>query len=259
MNAGEFRTALGERRVLVGSWIQANSPTVAEVLADAGFDWIGVDMEHTEIGIESLAALLRAMRGRGTNPIVRVPTNDVMDIRRALDAGAGGVLVPLTSTAEQARGAVRAAKYPPAGVRGFAFCRANGWGADFQDYAARADAETAVIVMIETREGVENIDAILEVDGVDGVFIGPYDLSGSYGIPGQTSHPLVREACARVADACGRHDRSAGLHVVIPDDEAIRNAIDDGFNLVCLGVDVVFVRRGAAAALASARKLKETR
>jgi 2-keto-3-deoxy-L-rhamnonate aldolase RhmA len=236
-----FRQALLQRRVIVGTWLEINHPTVAEVLAKAGCEWIGIDVEHTDIDITSLTALLRGMYGRGAAPVVRVATNKVLAIRRALDAGAAGVLVPFVNTAEQAKRAVAAAKYPPVGVRGFSFCRANNWGADFEAEAQSANDETAVIVMIETKEGVENIQEILAVDGVDAVFIGPYDLSGSYGIPGQIQAPVVKQACQRVVNACSRAGKSVGLLMVKPTLKSVQQAIDDGYTLLCLGVDVVFL------------------
>jgi 2-keto-3-deoxy-L-rhamnonate aldolase RhmA len=234
----------------VGSWIQINNPTSAEILARAGFEWLGIDMEHTDIDIASIAGVLRGMHGRGSVPVARVVNNELMAIRQALDLGAMGVLVPLISTAEQARQAVAAAKYPPRGVRGFAFCRANNWGADFAAYARSANDEVAVVAMIETEKGVDNIDEILAVEGIDGVFIGPYDMSGSYGIPGETGSPIVRDACRRIVEACERASKSAGLHIVKPTPQATQQALEDGFTLICLGIDTVFVQEGACAAKA---------
>jgi 2-keto-3-deoxy-L-rhamnonate aldolase RhmA len=242
-----FRKALVQRQVTIGTWLQINNATAAEVLANAGYDWIAIDIEHTDIDITSLTDLLRGMHGRGPAPIARVATNGLMDIRRALDVGAAGVLVPFVNTAEQARQAVAAAKYPPQGVRGFSFSRANNWGVDFAQDAASANDETAVIVMIESRHGVENVEEILAVDGVDALFIGPYDLSGSYGIPGQTQDPIVRNACRRVIEACGRAGKSVGLLVVRPTAEAVQQVVEDGFALLCLGLDTVFLDQGARA------------
>jgi 2-keto-3-deoxy-L-rhamnonate aldolase RhmA len=247
-----FRKALLERQVTIGSWIQINNPTSAEILANAGYEWLGIDIEHTDIDIGSLAPLLRGMYGRGAVPVARVASNDVMDIRRTLDLGVMGVLVPLVSTPQDAQRAVEAAKYPPVGKRGFAFCRANEWGGDFDAYVKTANAETAVVAMIETKEAVKNIDAILAVEGIDGVFIGPYDMSGSYGIPGQTDAEVVRDACQRVLDACERASKSAGIHIVNPTPSMIQKSLDDGFTLICLGIDVVFMRQAAHAAMALA-------
>ena len=178
-------------------------------------------------------------------PLARVRENDTLAIRQVLDLGAQGVIVPLVHTPEDAERAVAAAKYPPRGVRGYCFSRMNDWGRDFDTYAATANEEVAVVVMIESKLGVENIDAILGVDGMDGVFIGPYDLSGSCGVPGQTAHPDVVAGCNRVAQACAAVGKAAGLHVVIPTADAIAKAVAEGFTLIGLGVDTVFLRGGA--------------
>ena len=257
MSINSFRNALLERQVTIGTWLQINNPTSAEILANAGYDWITIDIEHTDIDITSLTGLLRGMYGRGAAPIARVSTNDVIEIRRALDMGAAGVLVPFVSTAEQARQAVAAAKYPPMGVRGFSFCRANNWGADFAADARSANDETAVIVMIESKEGVENIEEIAAVNGIDAVFIGPYDLSGSYGMPGQTQDPIVQAACQRVVRACEQAEKSVGLLLVRPTPTAVRQVIDQGFTLLCLGVDTVFIDQGARATRALALSMLE--
>ena len=252
-----FRQALLERHVTIGTWLQINNATSAEVLANAGFDWIAIDIEHTDIDITSLTSLLRGMYGRGASPIARVATNGLLDIRRALDAGASGVLVPFVNTADQARRAVAAAKYPPAGVRGFSFSRANDWGISFAEDANYANDRTAVIVMIESKEGVENVEEIVAVEGVDAIFIGPYDLSGSYGIPGQIQDPVVRGACRRVIETCRQAAKSVGLLIVRPTPEAVQQAIADGFTLLCLGLDTVFLDEGARAARALAQTVLE--
>jgi len=239
------RRALLERRLTLGTWIQIGHPAVAEVLAGAGFDWIGADMEHTDIDNAAFAALARGMHGRGVTLLARVRENDTLAIRQVLDLGAQGVIVPMVHTADDAERAVRAAKYPPRGVRGYCFSRMNNWGKEFDAYAAEANDDTIVVVMIESREGVENIDAILAVDGVDGVFVGPYDLSGSCGVPGQTDHDLVQAGCRRVAETCRHTGKAAGLHVVLPDPAAVEQAVSVGFTFIALGVDTVFLRGGA--------------
>ena len=244
------RMALLERKLSLGTWIQAGHPAVAEIFAGSGFAWIAADMEHTGISVEGFANLARAA---GNVPMLsRVRENDTLAIRQVLDAGAMGVIVPLVNSAVEARRAVAAAKYPPQGVRGFAFCRANGWGRDFDRYAADANRDVAVVVMIESKQAVDSIDEILAVEGVDGVFIGPYDMSGSYGVTGQTGHRLVQDACAAVSDACRRAGKSAGIHVVKPTPQAIEGAIAQGFTFIALGMDTVFLAEGAAAVLSQA-------
>ncbi len=253
MTRTPIRCALLGRRPTLGTWIQIGHPAVAEVLAGVGFDWIAADMEHTDIDNATFAALARGLHGRGVAPLARVRENDTLAIRQVLDLGAQGVIVPLVHTAADAERAVQAAKYPPRGVRGYCFSRMNDWGRAFDSYAAEANDTIAVVVMIESGQGVENIDAILAVDGVDGVFIGPYDLSGSYGVPGQTAHARVEAGCRRVLDACKAAGKSAGMHVVIPDQAVIARALADGFTFLALGVDTVFLSAGARDALACAR------
>jgi 2-keto-3-deoxy-L-rhamnonate aldolase RhmA len=238
----------------LGTWVQIGHPAIAEVLAAVGFDWLCADAEHTDIGPAEFAAFARGLHGRGPVPLVRVRENDTLAIRQMLDLGAQGVIVPLVNSAAEAEAAVRAAKYPPRGVRGFAFHRGNAWGAEFADYAEKANDEVAVVVMIESRQAVESIDAILAVDGVDGVFIGPYDMSGSYGLPGKTADPLIRAACSRVAAACRNAGKAAGIHVVLPTPEAIEQTLAEGFTFVAIGVDTVFLRNAAAQALETARE-----
>jgi len=245
------RVRAGE--ITIGTWIQAGHPTVAEVLAQAGFDWIAADCEHTDIDVAQFSGLARAMYGRGPAPLVRVRENNTLAIRQVLDMGAEGVIVPLVNSAAEARAAVSAAKYPPQGVRGFAFSRMNDWGEAFEEYLANANDNVLVIVMIESKQGVKNIAEILAVPGVDGVFIGPYDMSGSYGIPGQTQDPTIKTACARVASACREAGKAAGIHVVLPSKTAIQEAVAQGFTFVAVGVDTVFLAEAAKSALNIAR------
>ena len=254
----KVRQALLERKVTLGSWIQIGPyPALAEILANAGYDWLGVDCEHSDIDVEGFTALARGMYGRDTIPFARVRENDTLAIRQVLDAGAQGIIVPLVNTAEEAEKAVAAAKYPPQGIRGFCFSRMNDYGTNFDEYAKTANENIAVVVMIESKRAVENIDAILEVDGIDGVFIGPYDMSGSYNLIGQTSHPEIQNACRKVVAACEKHGKSAGLHLVNPTPEAISKTIYDGFTFIALGVDMVFLNQASRAALNSAKQVSK--
>ena len=245
----DVRRALLERRVSVGSWIQLGYPGIAEVLSNVGFDWIAVDCEHTDIGVDKFTSIARAMYGRGPVPLARVRENDTLAIRQILDAGAEGVIVPLVNTADDARRAVAAAKYLPVGERGFAFARANDYGVRFDDYVSHANEDVLVVVMAESREAVENIHEILAVDGVDGVFIGPYDMSGSYGVIGQLDHPLITEAFFTICEACRDAGKAAGIHIVTPDQEAVHKALEAGFTFIAIGMDDVFLDRGARNAL----------
>lgn len=249
------KSALASGQVSLGSWIQLGHPGIAEVLANAGFHWIAVDLEHTDISINEFAALCRGMHGRGAVPLARVTENDVLPIRQVLDIGAEGVIVPLVSNANDAARAVAAAKYPPDGIRGFSFTRGNQYGTEFDSYVRDANGDVLVIAMVETREAVENIDAMLAVDGLDGIFVGPYDLSGSYGIPGQLDAPIMKSAFERCVDACRAAGKPAGIHVVTPTSEAISDAIEAGFTFIALGIDHAFLDAGARAALRTAQNV----
>lgn len=233
------------KNISMGSWIQTGNTIVSEIMANSGFDWIAVDLEHTEIGLESFANIVRTITRYNVVPMARVSENNTIAIRRVLDCGAMGVIVPLINNKDDAKRAVSAAKYPPAGVRGFAFCQTNHWGKAFDEYARTANDNVAVIVMIESKESVENIDEILSVEGVDGVFIGPYDMSGSYGVAGQTSHELVIAAKAIVLNACIKHKKVAGQHIVLPTQENVKEAIREGYTFLALGMDTVFISDGA--------------
>jgi 2,4-dihydroxyhept-2-ene-1,7-dioic acid aldolase len=239
-----LKEKLSRNETVFGTWIQTGNCVVAEILCEYGFDFIAMDMEHTEINEQEFANAARSIKGRSI-PLARVRENDTIAIRRVLDSGAEGVIVPLVSTKEDALKAVAAAKYPPFGIRGFAFVRANGWGKEFDEYAITANKTILVIVMIESKQGVENIDDILSVDGVDGVLIGPYDLSGSYGVAGKTDHILVKNAKNDVLDACKRHGKAAGQHIVLPTKENVAEAIKEGYTFLALGMDTVFLAEGA--------------
>ena len=238
-----MRKKILQRELCVGSWCQIGHPANAEILAKAGFKWLALDCEHGEAEDSDIGNFCRAVQQFDCTPLVRVKENAVMPIRRALDLGAAGVIVPLINTPAEAEQAVKAVHYPPNGVRGFAWQRGNSWGADFDAYAKGFNP--VVIVMIESKTAVENIDAIMAVEGVDGCFVGPYDMSGSYGIPGQTGHQIIRDACAKIADACKKHGKAAGQHIVVPTRTNVAEAFEQGYTFLALGMDSYFLCDGA--------------
>ena len=246
------RTALLKREVTLGAWIQIGHPASAEVMARAGFDWVCVDLEHGIIDLESTANIFRAVGGFDCIPMARLPLNDPIWIHRTLDAGARGLIIPMVKTAAEAEAAIREAKYPPRGTRGFGFSRANRYGADFAEYIASANEDIAMIMQIEHKDAIANLDAILQVKGVDGVFIGPLDLSGSMGITGELDHPQMVLALEKYRNACRTHQKSAGLHIIRPTDENVRRALDEGYTMLALGLDNIFMEQSARAALQAA-------
>jgi 2-keto-3-deoxy-L-rhamnonate aldolase RhmA len=248
----KMRHALLERQVTLGTWIQIGHPACAEVMARAGFDWVCVDLEHGIIDLETMAAIFRALGAFNCVPVARLPLNDPIWIHRTLDAGARALIIPMVKTAAEAESAVREAKYPPRGTRGFGFSRANLYGADFESYIESANAEIAMIMQIEHKDAIANLEDILRVEGVDGVFIGPLDLSGSMGITGKLDHPEMVAALEKYRSACRTHKKSAGLHIIRPTDDNVRRAIDEGYTMLALGLDNVFMDQSARAALKSA-------
>lgn len=248
----KLRRALLERQVTLGGWIQIGHPAVAEVIARAGFDWACVDLEHGAIDLETTANIFRALGNFDCVPVARLPLNDPIWIHRTLDAGARGLIIPMVKTAAEAEAAVREARYPPRGARGFGYSRANLYGADFDSYIASANDEIAMVMQIEHRDAIENLDAILSVDGVDGVIIGPLDLSGSLGVTGQLEHPQMVAALEKYRSTCRARKKAAGLHIIRPDEKNVRRALDEGCTMLALGVDAVFLEQSARASLKAA-------
>jgi len=236
-----------------GGWSQLCSPTSAEILARAGFDWILIDMEHSPNDLQTLMAQLQAINGYGAVPLVRSPWNDIVWIKRILDAGAYGVMVPSVNTREQAVAAVQACKYPPAGVRGIAGSpRAAGFGRDTTSYLKRANDEILVILQIETPQAIENLDEIGKVPGVDALFIGPMDLSTAMGHLGNPSHPEVQAAIAKVEAKV----KALGipLGTISGGWDQAKALFDRGYQLVTLLSDVIMISRGSAEAVAKFRE-----
>lgn len=247
---------LRQGKVSLGSWMQIGHPVVAEILSQAGFDWIALDMEHSDMSVRDFTDAARGMQDRvlpnSALPLARVRENDTLAIRQVLDSGAWGVIVPLVNSADEAKRAVQAAKFPPEGIRGTAFFRGNDYGLSFHKYMEHANREGLVIVMIETKEAVETIEKILGVEGVDGVFIGPYDLSLSYGIPGKLDDPLMTTARRKVLEACHKARKAAGIHMVQSDKSVLEATIEEGFTFIGLSMDTLFLDRSARETLQNA-------
>ena len=235
----------GGKSPSIGTWISTSSVVCVDALKELPFDWFMIDTEHAHVNPETLAAMVAVLGRGGPTPLVRVGDVDQYLIKQALDAGAGGILVPLVNTEAQAKAAVAFAKYPPAGVRGIASAPSTRYGMDLAGYLRRANDETLVGVQIETRQALENLDAIAAVDGVDLLFVGPQDLTLNLGLLDDRKNPKVREAMRTVVDACDRHGRVAGTLVV--DAEEKRAALELGFRFLSLASDVRFLVNGAKA------------
>ena len=238
------KRALKAGKKTSGAWLHLCSPMSAEVMADAGFDWLLIDMEHGHGDLQTLVQQLMAMRSSAAVPLVRVPWNDLVIIKRILDCGAYGLMIPWGNDRAQCEAAVRACRYPPDGVRGMAgSIRAAGYGRWANDYKKIANDEILIIIQIETRDAVNNVDAILSVPGVDVAFIGPVDLSTSYGYAGDFSQPEVQAAIAKIEAAAKRH--GVALGTISANWEQAKGHYDRGVQMVTLCSDVTLVWRGA--------------
>ncbi len=225
----------------IGSWITIPHPSVAEIMAKAGFEWLTVDMEHSPIGISVAEEIIRVIQLCGLPALVRVGENNPTLIKRVMDSGASGVIVPMINTAQEARAAVDAVKYPPLGRRGVGLARAQGYGTIFKDYCQWVAQESTVIVQIEHIQAVKNLDAILSVEHVDGYMVGPYDLSASLGVPGQFDHPDVLEALNKIKKAIQKRTKPFGFHVVQPDLQTAFDKFKEGYSFVAFGVDFLLL------------------
>ncbi|MEU8202736.1 aldolase/citrate lyase family protein [Streptosporangium sp. NPDC049046] len=242
-----LRSRLDSQDVLLGTLITLDSPEVALLLQKAGFSWFFLDLEHSAIlDLKSTQRIIEVLQP-ASYAVIRVPDDSETWIKHALDTGCDGIIVPHVSTAQQARTTVERAKYPPAGKRSVGIARAHGYGTSFARYLETSGESVAVIAQIEDTEGVENIHDILNVRGIDAVFVGPYDLSGSMGILGDLANPLLIEMIGRVRTAC--EESGVPLGIFCPSTAAARKEVDHGATLIAVGSDTGYVFAGGSAAL----------
>ncbi len=240
-----FKAALLEGRLQVGLWSGLSSNITVEVLANSGFDWLLLDTEHSPNELPMVHAQLQAISHGKAHPIVRPPWNDTVTIKRYLDLGVQTLLIPFVQDAAEATAAVAATRYPPLGVRGYsAAARASDYGR-VKDYPLQCEEHLCVLLQVETPEALANIEAIAAIDGVDGIFIGPGDLSAAMGFIGQPMHPsvvaVIEDAIARIR-ACGK---AAGI--LVGDEKLAKHYIDIGCTFVAVGSDIGILARGAEA------------
>lgn len=242
-----------------GSWIASAHVSIAEILAGAGFEWIAVDMEHSNITLADLPALFAAMENQGVLPLVRLPENDPSFARRVMDTGARGVIVPMVNSRKDAERVVEAVKYPPVGKRGVGIARAHGYGRKFKEHVKRSNDDVLVVVQIEHIDAVKNVEGIFSVPGIDAYMIGPYDMSGSLGIPGQLDHPKVVEAKARVLKAGIGKRIVPGIHLVHPTEAQIEEALRLGYRFIALSSDILLLKDASDAVHSMARRAVQRR
>lgn len=234
----QLKSKLAQSEITIGSWITLGHPSIAEIMATAGFDWLVLDMEHSVLELSEIQMLIQVLDMRKCPAIVRLTSNHPDQIKRVMDAGANGIMVPMIKSAADAEAAVQSVYYPPRGKRGVGLARAQGYGAEFQQYRDWLEKNAVIVAMIEHIDAVNAIDSILSVDGIDAYIIGPYDLSGSMGHIGELNHPEVASAIEKVLEAGKRLGKPGGIHVVEPDQEQLRQRIADGFSFIGYGLDI---------------------
>lgn len=223
---------------MIGTLLSMSAPQVAEIIAISGFDWVLIDMEHSAISLESVQNAIQIMEGKILT-IVRVPANDEVWIKRILDTGCDGILVPMVNSADEAERVVQSSKYPIEGRRSVGLSRAHKYGAAFKDYVENANRNTLIMIQCEHKDAVKHIDDILNVQGIDSVFIGPYDLSASMGLTGQLSHPEVASTIKLIKDKCAKAGLPYGIFSM--NTETMISEIKSGCTFLLCGVDTGFL------------------
>jgi 4-hydroxy-2-oxoheptanedioate aldolase len=246
-----------KQELLVGTFLNLGSSLTAEIAGNAGFDWVLVDMEHGAGNRHELLYQLQAIESTPAVPFVRIAWNDPVLVKQVLDLGVSGVMVPYVQNADEARRAVAAMRYPPAGIRGVAVMnRACGFGPGFDEYFKTASSNLVTILQIENAEAIKNIDEIAAVDGADVLFIGPMDLSVGLGIPQQWTHPDLRVALKKVVNACRKAGKTAGM--ILMNEDQIEQALADGFTMLSYSSDSAVVVKGLKSVANSFRKYAQT-
>ena len=249
-NNKAFTERLRKGDLLIGTLISLASPEIAEILSHTGYDWLFIDAEHGAFNPQQTQPMLQAA---GDTPcVIRVPAGDDVWIKKALDIGAAGIIVPQVHTAEQAEQIINQCKYSPVGNRGVGIGRAHTYGLNFENTIKHANDETAVILQAESQKAIDNIEEIVKVPGLDAILIGPYDLSASLGRIGEVNHPEVQEAISRVAAVCKAANIKLGYFGV--NASAVKPVIENGFTLITVGVDTLFVIKSATETLEELRQ-----
>ena len=234
----DLKRRLRARERVFGCWTSIGHPSIAEIFAKNGTDFIAVDMEHSATSLEQAQQIITASQGEGARCLVRVSSHNGEQIRRILDSGADGILVPTVAREEEVARIADWFLYPPEGKRGYGVGRAQGYGFSFARYTSGWNRRGILLIQIENIEGVETAERLLAHPAVDGAMVGPYDISGSLGIPGQLDHPRVQEACAEIIRACRKQGKACGTQIVEPTPARVRAALQRGYTFVMLASDV---------------------
>ena len=240
----KIRNKLNIGEYSLGSWIQIPNASIAEIMGSADYDWVAVDLEHGSISTEILPDLFRAIELGGTLPLARLAQSSAKDCKQALDAGAGGVIVPMIESAKELIEVKQNSSWPPSGKRGVAFSRANLFGGFFEDYIKEAQSPL-LVALIETHKGVENITEILDVEDLDAIMVGPYDLSASLGKTGKFESKEFIEALEKISDSANAKKIPFGMHIIEPSKTELEQRINQGYKFIAYLMDSVMLRESA--------------
>jgi len=235
-----IRKKLNEGGISIGSWMQIPNASIAEIMGDSNYDWVAIDMEHGSISVHQLPDLFRALELGNTLPLVRLANSHFKDCKQALDAGAGGVIVPMVKSAEQLMYVRDATRWPPSGSRGVAFSRANLFGKNFDEYREEAN-QPFLVAMIEHIDALGELEDILKVEGLDAILIGPYDLSASMNITAEFNHPEFIKILRDIKTKSESANIPCGVHVVSPIIDDLKDKVDDGYRFIPFSIDSVFL------------------
>lgn len=238
---GNLKQKLANKEKSIGTWLTIAHQAVVEILGTAGFEWMTIDMEHSAIDYRDILNIVGHIQGNGMEALVRVSKNEEVVIKKVMDAGVDGVIVPMVNNKEEAEQAVGFVKYPPIGKRGVGLNRAQKWGTDFNNYKEWTNKEAVVIAQIEHIEAVNNLEDILNTPGIDGIIVGPYDLSASMGYPGEYDRDDVKTALERVVEVTKKSDKSLGFHVIESRYSNLKERMAQGYTFLAFSLDFFFL------------------
>ncbi|KYG64730.1 2,4-dihydroxyhept-2-ene-1,7-dioic acid aldolase [Bdellovibrio bacteriovorus] len=253
----ELKEKLKKHLPTLGTWITLAHRAFVEISVNSGLDWICIDLEHSSIDLDQMATLINIGRSNGVSMLVRLSDNDPIQIKRVMDAGASGIIVPMVNSREQAMKAYRAMHYPPTGTRGVGLSSAQKYGAGFSEYREWLSKESVLIVQIEHIDAVNNFDDIMSVPGVDGFIVGPYDLSASLGKPGQFDAPDFLAAMSKIEESNIKNKKARGIHVVEPSLAKVQEAIKGGFDFIAYSFEARMYEVGMSEAVHAFKKLTQ--
>jgi len=256
LNRAVLKNKLRNRERLFAGWVSFAHPSITETFARAEFDFMAIDMEHSTITLPEAQRIIAASQAGGVPCLPRPVSHSNDYIKPLIESGADGMLIQMVNTVDQVKSLVNDIKYPPVGKRSYGVNRAQAYGFDFDQYIQSWNDESVFMIQVETIEAVNNIDSLLQNDQIDGVMVGPYDISGSLGVPGQTSHPLVIEASKKVIAACDKYGISCGTQVSDSTEESVQALFDLGYTYAILGSDLFVLWKWAEKMNQLMRKMK---